>query len=85
MGLKINYEPIKIYRDDTLLDLKIRLQNLEQKMLIESLQMISRKQFNIDNLKSLKQGKYHSTITPELEKDLLINFEKYKIKWSENQ
>jgi len=76
MGSKILQEKIKVYEDDTLLDLHIRIQNLEQKLMIESIKKISEE--GIENLEKLSKGNYFKSVPADLEKDLFKIFEEYK-------
>jgi len=76
MGHKILQEPIKIYNDDTLLDIHLRIQNLEQKLMIESIEYIEKN--GTKDLKVLEKGNYFKSVPPDLEKDLINNFKNYK-------
>ncbi len=80
MGFKVLQEKIKIYEDDTLVDLHIRLQNLEQKLMIESLKLLENKP--IDSLESLPRGRYYRSVPPEVESSLMDSFTEYKEKMS---
>ena len=77
-GREIVTKVAPIYNDDTLLDLKLRIQNLEQELMIESLRQITSPGFCMENLALLGRGNYHSTITENLEASLLSKFESYK-------
>ena len=72
-------KPIKIYRDDTLVDLNIRIQNLEQRLMVECVN-------NIENFLAksniLGQGTYYKTMPANIEQTLLKQFDKYKEKWA---
>lgn len=69
-------ENIKVYGDDTLVDLHLRIQNLEQKLMIRSLEILEKG--DISELEPLGKGEYHKSVPPELEKDLFTFFEQYK-------
>ena len=77
MGKMILREEIKVYSDDSLVDIHLRLQSKEQEMMIKSLKILE----NIDNvelLENLDSGKnYHRSVPPELEKDLNKALAKY--------
>lgn len=76
-GRLIKKEQIKVYHDDSLVDIHLRLQNKEQEIMIDSLSILS----NIDNVEDLEilgSGKnYHRSVPPEIEKDLMDHFKKY--------
>jgi len=75
-GLLIDKKTINIYKDDTLLDLQIRVQNLEQKMMIESIKTLQDQ--GTERLQSLGSGEYHKSIPPDVEKQLFDKFKEYK-------
>lgn len=77
-GLMITQDVVSLYEDDTLVDLNIRIQNLEQRLMIESL-MYLEKNGKID-LKELPKGTYYKSVPPELEKNLMEKFKEYKDK-----
>ncbi|MAH43378.1 hypothetical protein CL614_06730 [archaeon] len=81
MGFKILQEKINIYEDDTLVDLHLRLQSLEQKLMIESLKFLENN--SINSLESLKRGTYYRSVPPDKELDLARLFEKYKKEMSD--
>ena len=74
MGRFIDKQTIKIYGDDSLMDFHIRIQNLEQKMMIEALKLIP----SIKNFKKLDVGNYYKAVPEEIEKDLDKYLTKYK-------
>lgn len=74
-GLMILREEISVYGDDTLIDLQIRLQNLEQKLMLQSLKLL---ESDTATLTPLAQGSYHKSLPPEEEAKLLNYFETYK-------
>ena len=75
-GLKILQEEINIYPDDSLVDIQVRLQNLEQKLMIESISHV--KEHGVQKLESLSKGTYYKSIPPEYEEGLLDIFPSYK-------
>ena len=77
-GLLIEKNTITIYNDDTLIDLQLRIQELEQKMMISALDKIG--VTNKANLVSLAKGNYHKSLPPELESSLMEKFEQYRSK-----
>lgn len=83
-GLLIDKRQIEIYKDDTLLDLNLRLQHLEQRMMVSSLTILRQlhKWQGMSEIRfpEIAKGKYHSTLEREQEKSLLSKFEDYKIK-----
>jgi len=81
-GLKIDQEKIKIYQDDTLLDLQIRIQGLEQKLMLESIKYIEKNGKN--NLQCFNSdGQYFKSMPEVEEKKLFLEFEEYKKIYSE--
>jgi phosphoribosylglycinamide formyltransferase-1 len=78
-GLLISRKHIKVYQDDTLIDIHIRIQNLEQKMMVEAVNNL------IDNCftpnEKIGFGDYNSPITPRIEKIIKSKFTDYKKKW----
>jgi len=76
-GLLIDKQIINIYNDDTILDLHIRNQNLEQKMMIESIKFLEKNK----NLNTLGNGEYFKSVPLELEEELETCFEIYKKKY----
>lgn len=76
-GRLIECQEIKVYKDDTLLDIHLRLQSKEQTMMIDALRKIQEEDF-VKGLSFLPSGKnYHRSVPPEIEKDLMIHFKKY--------
>jgi len=71
---------IKIFNDDTLIDLYLRIQNLEQELMLESLKIIENANNNFEKISS-ETGSFKA-VPPELEKKLFVQFEKYKKKIS---
>jgi len=81
-GLLVEKEEINIYEDDTLLDLQIRIQNLEQKMMLSSIDII--KKSDLNELKKNEKGQYNTSMSENLEKEMLTKFEAYK-RWRKNE
>jgi phosphoribosylglycinamide formyltransferase-1 len=77
-GLLLHKEQISIYKDDTLLDLQLRVQHLEQKLMLRSINTLE-KNSNLE-LKKLGVGTYNKPMSPEVEETLLDLFEEYKKK-----
>ena len=77
-GGLIKQEEIKIYQDDTLVDLNIRIQNLEQKLMIDSLDILTK---NFKTV-SLGEGTYYKSLPEDIEQKLIEKFKGYKTKWS---
>ena len=75
-GKLLKRKDIKVYPDDSLLDIQLRIQNLEQKLMLDSLKILQEKK--LSELKSLGQGKYNKSMPPEIELDLLVKFKGYK-------
>ncbi len=75
-GLLIDRKEIKVYKDDSLVDILSRLQNLEIKMMIDYLDKLS----NGDKISysKLGEGKRYKSVPWEIEKDLIEKFEIYK-------
>lgn len=76
-GRGILKEEIKIYKDDSLIDLNIRIQNLEQKLMINSIEFL--KEFEPLNI--LGEGNYYKSVPEYLEKILDLKFNIYKKKY----
>ena len=75
-GLLIEKETISVYEDDTLVDLHVRIQNLEQKIMISSIKKLENE--GKENLLVLPEGNYYKSVTPDLEEILMQKFESYK-------
>jgi len=76
-GFFIEQEYISVYPDDTLLDLQLRIQNLEQKLMVSSLKILSKKP---KNLLPLSKGNYYKAVPLGIEATLLTKFQTYKNK-----
>jgi len=75
-GRLILKEKIKIYKDDSLIDLNIRIQNLEQKLMVNSIEFL--KEF--EPLNVLEEGNYYKSVPEHLEEILDLKFNEYKQK-----
>jgi len=76
-GKCIQREEIKIYKDDSLIDLNIRIQNLEQKLMVNSIESLK----GFKSLSTLGEGKYYKSVPEHIEKTLQSKFEEYKNKY----
>ena len=74
-GLLLIRKEITVYKDDTLVDLHVRIQNLEQSMMIDSLDFLKNRE---EELPSLEKGSYHKSVPEEMEKTLMEKFKEYK-------
>jgi|TARA_R110000787_G_scaffold53325_1_gene125080 methionyl-tRNA formyltransferase len=75
-GKSILKEEIKIYKDDSLVDLNIRIQNLEQKLMVDSITSLKE---NIPT-QILGEGTYYKSVPEDIEKTLHQKFIEYKNK-----
>lgn len=75
-GLLLEQETIKIYPDDTLLDIMIRIQNLEQKLMISSIEKLDT--ISKETLEPLDEGTYYKAVPENIERELSEYFIKYK-------
>jgi methionyl-tRNA formyltransferase len=73
-GVMIEQETINIYHDDTLMDMHIRIQHLEQKLMISSIEKI--KNGKIGN--TLEQGNYYKSVPEDIEQTILTKLKQYK-------
>ncbi|MBS3116480.1 hypothetical protein J4421_02680 [Candidatus Woesearchaeota archaeon] len=69
---------IEVYDDDTLVDVFLRLQNMELVLLIEALKIV---ESGKRDFKELGEGNYRKAVPPELEKGLMMKFEEYQKKY----
>lgn len=76
-GTIIKTEKIDIYKDDTLVDLQIRIQNLEQKIMVESIDLLE-SVTNLNGFIRAESGRYNKSMQPELESQLMKKFDEYK-------
>lgn len=74
-GKLIIKKEINVYEDDTLLDIFLRIQNMEQVLMINSLKILESGE---RNFQLVGEGNYSQSVPPDLEKDLLRRFEAYK-------
>ena len=77
-GLMIMKKTINVYEDDTLVDLHIRIQNLEQRLMVESLSYLEEN--GKEDLECLPKGTYYKSVPPDIEKCLMEKFKEYKDK-----
>lgn len=81
-GKKILQEKISIYEDDTLLDIHLRLQNLEQRLMLESIEVLKNANHKLEYL---SDGKYYKSVPPEKEQTIDKIFNQYKRKFSDGK
>ena len=74
-GQLIIQREIEVYEDDTLLDIFLRLQNLEQALLIEALKIV---ELGKRDFLRVPEGNYFKAVPPEEEALLMQKFEEYK-------
>lgn len=82
-GLLILKEDVKVYQDDSLLDLHIRIQNLEQKIMIESLKIIFDN--NTNNFSLIENGIYNCSMSKIQEEEMINIFSSYKQKYGQGR
>lgn len=75
-GKVITKSTIKVYKDDTLIDLNVRIQNLEQKLMVDSILSLKK---NIPT-QVLGEGTYYKSVPEDIEETLYQKFTEYKIK-----
>lgn len=73
-GIMIEQDIIKIYNDDTLMDLHIRIQNLEQQLMVSSINKIKKEKIG----SPIMEGNYYKAVPLDIEKNLFTKFETYK-------
>lgn len=66
---------INVYEDDTLLDIFLRIQNMEQVLMIESLKILENGKRDFEKV---GEGNYSKAVPPDLEATLFDKFEQYK-------
>lgn len=81
-GYMIKQEKINIYHDDTYLDMHLRIQNLEQKIMLESIDVLEK--IDKQKLEKIQKGNYYKSIPEEIEINLDKEFIKYKEKYAKN-
>tara|TARA_Y100000294_G_scaffold168282_1_gene178352 strand:+ start:96 stop:827 length:732 start_codon:yes stop_codon:yes gene_type:complete len=74
-GKLIIKEEIDVYEDDTLVDIFLRIQNKEQKLMIESLRILEKGKKDFEEV---EKGNYFESVPENLEKTLFKKFEQYK-------
>jgi len=79
-GLIITQDKILIYEDDTMIDLHIRIQSLEQRLMIESLRFLSEN--GKSGLSALGKGTYYKSVPEDIESTLNKKFKDYKKRMS---
>jgi len=75
LGKIICKKNINVFKQDTLVDINYRLQNLELKLMIDSIK-IFKKKLKFSNIKNLKN--LHSALDQKSEFKMIKNFERYK-------
>lgn len=66
---------LPVYEDDTLIDIFLRIQNVEQLMMVESLHLLASGKRDFP---AVEAGNYFKAVPPGEEKNLLSVFEQYK-------
>lgn len=77
-GRLIDCRTINIYHDDTMMDLAIRVQDLEQEMMLGAVKVMTQK--NPQELHELPEGHYYNAVPNELDyclDDFLIEYKKH--------
>jgi methionyl-tRNA formyltransferase len=77
-GHQISQASIKVYLDDTLMDLHVRTQHLEQRLMIEVLREFENMGIDFKRYKPLGQGNYFKTMPAAVEKSLGRRLAAYK-------
>jgi len=80
-GLFIKKEIVDVYPDDSLLDINLRIQNVEMRLMTESL--IELESRDRDTLPTLGEGEYHTAMDAETDARMLSLFEGYKAQYAE--
>ena len=75
LGKMVYKKNINVFKHDTLVDINYRLQNLELKLMIDSIQILKKK-IKLNNIKNLKN--LNSTLEQKNEFKMIKNFERYK-------
>ena len=75
LGKMICKKNINVFRQDTLIDINYRLQNLELELMIASIKILKKK-IKLSNIKNLKN--LHTTLNYKSELKMIKNFENYK-------
>lgn len=66
---------IDVYEDDTLVDIFMRTQNMEQILMVEGIKILESGKRDFEEV---EEGNYFKAVPPEIEKDLFDKFEEYK-------
>ena len=83
IGRLVALEEIKVYKDDSLIDLYLRIQSLEQNLIIKSLKSLN-EDSNIHNYVKLTSGEnYHKSLPPDIEANLNDYLLKYLKEYGE--
>jgi phosphoribosylglycinamide formyltransferase-1 len=78
MGRLVDQETIPIFQDDTLMDLHIRVQGLEQKLMINAVRGFENRGIYISQYKELDKGHYFKAMPADVERTLQAKFVYYK-------
>ena len=78
-GKIITKREIEIYKDDSLVDIFLRIQDMEQKLMIESLKMLEENNLNLIKIENKEASE--KAVPLELEKNLFSKFKRYKEKF----
>ena len=81
-GQLILKREIEVYQDDSLLDIFVRIQNMEQTLMLESLNTLESGKRDFEDP---GEGAYFKAVPEDLEKTLLKKFEEYKKEYSSLQ
>lgn len=83
-GRIIMQKTVDVYPDDTLLDVQLRIHDMEQLMMIESLKLLEKgkRDFKIVG-KDMEEGVSFKAVPPEEEAKLLETFEEYKKRYND--
>ena len=77
-GSIVVWDTIKVYKDDSLVDIHIRLQETEQQLLLESLYLLNN---GMGALPVKQEGKYNSAMTKEQEFRIQSGFLGYRLNY----
>ena len=78
-GWLIVQEEIDVYKDDTLVDIFLRIQNKEQELMIKSLNILK---IGKRDFEEVEEGNYFKAVPENLEKTLFKKFKEYKKNYS---
>ncbi|MBX3089353.1 MAG: hypothetical protein KF772_02065 [Cryobacterium sp.] len=79
-GALLKIRLIDVYEDDSLLDVFLRIQNLEMEMLPESIKSVEAT--SVIDLESLGVGEYHGTMDAEMDRFVVEVFPSYKANYT---